>query len=74
MSNFSIGGDAYTQGYCGRCGRVRTHCQRIIETGMCCTDRRLKPRGTGTLARVLDITYNRIRNTEAQNEQASTRG
>ena len=37
--------DAYTEGYCKRCGRVRTECQKIIDTGKRCTEVKDKPEG-----------------------------
>ena len=29
---------AYMEGHCGRCGRVRRECQKIIDTGKRCTE------------------------------------
>ena len=30
--------DSYREGFCMRCGRVRTECQKIIDTGKRCTE------------------------------------
>lgn len=31
--------DAYTDGFCGRCGRKRVDCQKVIVTGVRCTEK-----------------------------------
>ena len=31
--------DAYQSGHCHRCGRLRTECQAIIDTGIRCTEK-----------------------------------
>ena len=31
--------DAYRSGYCGRCNRKRVDCQRIIDSGVRCTEK-----------------------------------
>ena len=31
--------DAYRDGYCKRCDRKRTECQKIIDSGKRCTDK-----------------------------------
>ena len=37
--------DGYRDGFCKRCGRVRTECQKIIDTGKRCTEVKDKPEG-----------------------------
>jgi hypothetical protein len=61
--------DAYTDGFCHGCGLKRSVCNTLREAGLPHAERRARMRGTGTFARVLDITYNQIRLTEAKHEQ-----